>query len=117
MAHNNRIGAEWERAVAKFLRRWFPNATRRADPMYSPDKGDIAGVPGWVIECKDHGAITLSEYMDQAEKAAARAGVNRFVAVVKRRRKGIEKAYAVLPLEQWAEVAFYEWLAMDDHAA
>lgn len=51
------------------------------------DQGDIAGIPGVVIECKAERAITLSSYVDETEKERTNNGARLGVAWIKRRGK------------------------------
>jgi hypothetical protein len=68
------------------------------------DKGDIAGLPGWTLECKAEKQIGLAAYVDEARVEAANAGTRRFAAIVKRRQKGVSEAYVIMPLSQFAEM-------------
>lgn len=75
-------GTKAESAVVAFLRQaGFPHAERRT-MRGSRDTGDIAGLPGIVIEVKDHAKMTLAEWVDEAHQE----GLNEFDA--QRARKG-----------------------------
>jgi len=94
-------GTSFETAVVRYLNEHgFPYAERRA-LRGTDDRGDIAGVPGVMFECKAVRTITLAQFMDevkvQTKNAAARIGV----AVVKRRQKSVGEAYVVMTLEQF----------------
>jgi hypothetical protein len=98
-ARSRRIGPEFERAVADYLRDGgLPHADRRVKTG-AKDKGDIGGVPGWTLECKNEKSISLAGYVDEAQVEAGNAGTDRYAAVVKRRGKGVRHAYVVMPLE------------------
>ena len=43
--------------------------------------------------------------MDEAQREARNADVGRYVAVIKRRMRGVDEAYAVMPLWLWAAIA------------
>lgn len=96
-------GARWERDVIGFLSRWWPMLERRKARGPGKDRGDLIGIPRTVIECKDQGQATLGTFMGQAERAMANANASRFVVVLKRRHHNVSKAYAIQPLDQWAE--------------
>lgn len=66
-------GTAWEsKIVAALNAAHWPHAERRA-LNGSTDRGDITGIPGVVIEAKDHNRITLAEFVDQANIEAANA--------------------------------------------
>lgn len=104
MSHPSKIrGTRWESAVRDWLNaRGF--ATFRPALHGAQDKGDIFGVEDWTIQCKDVAKIDLAGAVDDARQQAANAATPFFVAVVKRRRRGVGEAYAVMPLEVWERV-------------
>jgi hypothetical protein len=105
MSKQRAKGTMFETAVAQFLREnGFPHAERRAlSGTY--DKGDLTGMPGLVIECKNHKELSFSEWLRETEVERQNADADFGVLVVKRR--GIWDAgqsYAVLPLEAMARL-------------
>ena len=93
-------GSAHERAVAQYLReRGYDKAQRRFGAGQQFDTGDVTGVKGVVIECKDQRKHELAVWADETlcEKLNARADIG--VLVVKRLRKPITHAYAILSLE------------------
>lgn len=97
-------GPQFEKDVVEFLRSaGFPNAERRVQGGVN-DKGDIAGVAGWVIETKRIKAADLGEGMNEAQREAKNAGVGRYAYVKKRRQKPTSEAYAIVPLWLLAEL-------------
>lgn len=96
-------GTNFETAIVTYLKPHFPMVERRA-LAGSLDKGDIAGVPGWVLEAKDCKTITLSSFVDEAMIEKENAGSPFGAAVVKRRGKNVSQAYVVMPLEQFVEL-------------
>jgi len=63
-----RKGTAWESAIVDFLRRHgHPNAERRALGG-AKDRGDIAGIPGMVIEAKAAKTILLGPWLDETEQ-------------------------------------------------
>ncbi len=95
-------GTAFETAVVNFLKTRWPGVERRA-LAGNKDKGDIQGIPGWALECKNTAAITLATFVDEALVEARNAGVQFGAAIIKRRGKGVSQAYVVMTLEQWVE--------------
>lgn len=78
-------GRAWEKAIVDYLRlRGWPHAERRRLEG-SRDRGDIAGIPGVVIEAKNTKAISLAEFLDEAELEAMNDGAAYGAAWIKRR--------------------------------
>lgn len=95
-------GTAWESAVVEYLRaHGQPYAERRA-LAGTADKGDIAGVPGVMVECKAEREITLAAYAEEVRVQTANAGASIGVAVVKRRNRGPADSYVVMSLAQFA---------------
>jgi Holliday junction resolvase len=95
---SKRKGTSHEVAVVEFLKaNGFEWAERRALAGVN-DRGDIAGIPGVVIECKNEARIDLAGYVDELEVEKRNAGVTTGFVVVKRRNKSIERAYVVCEL-------------------
>jgi hypothetical protein len=87
MSASKRKGTAWESAVVQFLREnGVPHAERRA-LNGNTDRGDVAGIPGVVIECKNERAVALASYADETEKERANDGAAVGVAWIKRRGK------------------------------
>jgi hypothetical protein len=101
MSHPSKVkGTRWESAVRDWLVERGRNVFRPA--LHGAlDKGDLFGVDDWTIQCRDTAKIDLAGAVDDARAQAANAGTRFFVAIVKRRRKGVAEAYAVMPLEVW----------------
>jgi hypothetical protein len=86
MSKARAIGTRWESAIVDYLRQWWPAVERRA--MHGAnDKGDIAGLPGVVIEAKSVKTITLAAFVDEAKVEARNAGANIGAVWIKRRGK------------------------------
>lgn len=90
-------GTSWETAVVDFLRaNGYPNAERRA-LSGNNDKGDVAGIPGVVIEAKNCRQINLAAFIDEARVEAINADAAFGVAWVKRRgRTSAGEGYVVM---------------------
>lgn len=110
-AANKRRGASWELDLLKFLRARGYDAERLRLAGLR-DEGDlvlkVGGLP-YVIEAKNEKSINLSSYVQEAELEAhnyAKARLIKtpnFVSIVKRRSHGVDKAYVVMPLDQWLD--------------
>lgn len=98
-----RKGSTFERRVADYLARWWEFADRRVKTG-AKDKGDIAGIPGWTLECK-YGVRDLSAGVNEARVEAVNAGTRWWAAVIRKPGAVIERSYVVLDLEEWAELA------------
>lgn len=86
MSAERKKGTAWESAIVRALRAaGFAGVERRA-LNGSTDKGDITGLPDFVIEAKDQNRITLAEWVDEAEREARNAG--ELYGVVWAHRKG-----------------------------
>jgi hypothetical protein len=71
-------GTRWESAVVAFLSEHFPYIERRTQAGAN-DRGDVAGLPGVVIECKSAKRYELGQWLKEAHtektNAAARLGL------------------------------------------
>ncbi len=108
MTHTNpskEKGSRFEVEVVEYLRaNGFPHVERRAMRGIR-DTGDVSGLPGWVLELKNCRAMSLGEWVAEAEKEAKNAGFGAFWAVVhKRRQKSAAGAYVTLSLATFAEL-------------
>ena len=111
MTNRNKVkGSQFERDVVAYLRANGHQYAERAYGAGRPDgRGDIDGIPGWTLELKNHRALELSAWQDEAEREREN-GRRRFAAVVfKRRNKPVADAYVLLSLSTFAEL-----LAEDD---
>lgn len=78
-------GTAWESAICTYLRdRGWPYVERRT-LSGSKDRGDIAGIPGLVIEAKSTKTVALGAYLDEANTEALNDGANLGVVWLKRR--------------------------------
>jgi hypothetical protein len=81
-------GTHAESAVVGYLvTHGFPEAERRA-LNGTKDRGDIAGIPGVVIEVKAHATFELASWLDEALREGANANAPISVVWHKRRSKG-----------------------------
>lgn len=90
-------GTAWESAIVEYLRdNGVPYAERRAlGGAY--DRGDIAGVPGVVIEAKSASRVDLAGWVAEAETERANDGAAHGVVWAKRARKsGAGEGYVIM---------------------
>jgi hypothetical protein len=102
---NHERGKAFERAVVEVLRaHGHPYAERALRLGAHADRGDIAGVPGFLIDTKDCAEHKLACWIDELVVEAERCGGLAPALVLKRRGKHPERAYVVLELATFAEV-------------
>lgn len=86
MSRSKQKGTQWEREVVEYLRRsGFPHAERRS-LNGAKDRGDVAGCPGLVVECKNAKTVTLAAWLDEAN--VERANDHADLGVVWHHRRG-----------------------------
>ncbi len=86
MSRSRAKGTAWETAIVDYLRgTGAPHAERRAQAG-TKDRGDIAGLPGVVIEAKSAARLELGAWLAEAE--AERANDGAALAVVWHKRRG-----------------------------
>jgi hypothetical protein len=107
VASPRKIGTAWESAVVSHLNyHGFPTVERRA-LHGSKDIGDLTGLPGFLIGCKNERTIRLSTYMDELQVQKGNlvrgGGVVPF-EVVKRRGQSPGRAYVVVELDEFLPV-------------
>jgi hypothetical protein len=91
-------GTRFESEAVEYLNEnGFPTAERRS-LNGALDKGDIVNVPEWTLECKNRKALDFAGAVDEAAAEAVNARTPFFAAIVKRPRKNVREAYAVMPL-------------------
>jgi hypothetical protein len=97
-------GDAWERAVVAELRACgHPHAERAYRLGVHDDRGDVNGIVGWLLECKDCARHELGVWMDEAKSEAERNAVTPAL-VVKRKRAPASRAYVVLELATFARL-------------
>jgi hypothetical protein len=90
-----------ETAVAQYLQNTWPAVERRV-LSGAQDKGDIAGVPGCVVEVKNQKSYKISEWMRETEAERKNAGSDIGLLVIKPNGVGVSK------VDQW-------WVVVDLH--
>ena len=104
MNPSKRKGTAFETSVVRYLNdHGYPHAERRA-LTGNQDRGDIAGIPDFALECKAVQSIALAQFVDEATREANNAGVPYGAAIIKRRQKNVDQAYVVMTLAQFVEL-------------
>ena len=97
-------GTRFETDIVNYLNtNGYPHAERRA-LAGNTDRGDIAGIPGIVIEAKATKALTLGPHLDETETERQNAQADYGALVWKRPRKPIHAAAVILPLDQFVQL-------------
>lgn len=86
MNTSRKRGTAWESKIVEFLAEQWPHVERRA-MKGAHDRGDIAGLPGLVIEAKAEARVRLAEWLAEAQAEGVTAAARVAVAWVKRRGK------------------------------
>lgn len=103
MSKERRKGTYFENRVVGFLRDRFPSVERRVMGGVN-DRGDIAGIPGWVLEVKNHKAINLAGFCDEAKRECANDNARFWAVVANRKNHRIDDAYVIMSLSQFREI-------------
>jgi hypothetical protein len=97
-------GTAFETDIVNYCLAWGLPDARRVALAGSTDKGDICPCAGVVIEAKNTQSIDLAGALDQAELEAENAGAALGIAVIKRRNRGVNAAYAVVSLDAMVRI-------------
>lgn len=96
-------GTQWESAICTYLNGEGWLYVERRTLSGATDKGDIAGIPGIVIEAKSCKSITLASFLDEAKKERDNDNADLGVAWIKRHGKSSPAdGYVVLDGAQFA---------------
>lgn len=104
MSASKAKGTKFETAVVDFLRGHGHRYVERRALRGARDCGDLVGFPGWTLELKNHAAMDLAGWMDEAQKEAINDGGYRHAVIHKRRGKNVREAYVTLPLWVFADL-------------
>lgn len=103
MSTARRKGSAFARDVCQYLAESLGLPVERRVDGGTKDRGDVAGVPGWVLEAKACRQLDLAGWMEEALKEAANDGAPFYAVVAKRRMRGVQQSYVVMPLEIFAQ--------------
>ena len=102
---SRRKGAAYETEVVRYLRGTGVIHAQRALPGGHLAGGDITGMPGQVIECKNQQRLELGPWLDQMLTEMGEVNADRGVLVVKRRGwPDVPDHYAVTTVEQYVDL-------------
>ena len=102
MSKSKQKGTLAETAVVDYLRQTFPAVERRALAGVN-DKGDIANLPGCVVEVKNQRSYKIHEWMKETEIERVNADEEIGILVIKPNGIGVSRVsdwWAVVPLSQ-----------------
>lgn len=103
MSAARRKGTAAETAVVRYLQARGWTHTERRALNGNQDRGDVAGIPGVVLEVKACKQITLAAWVDELETEITNDQADTGAVIVKRRgTTDPGRWYAVLPLERLA---------------
>lgn len=102
MSASKRKGTAFETEVCRYLHDEHGLPVERRALKGTRDCGDVAGLPGFVLELKCCRAMELAVWADEAMKEAANDGAPYYAVVHKRRGKNVSQAYVTMPLEIFA---------------
>lgn len=88
MSKAKQKGTLAETAVADYLKQTFPAVERRTLSGKN-DKGDIAGVPGCVVEVKNQRSYKIHEWMKETETERLNADAELGILVIKPNGVGV----------------------------
>ena len=100
-----RKGSGFERDVVAYLQaNGHPFAERAYGAGRPDDRGDIDGIVGFTIECKNHARLELAAWCDEAALERENGRRAFWAVIFKRKQKPISAAYVVLDLATFAEL-------------
>ena len=99
-------GDKAERDVAGYLAaHGFPYAERAYGAGRPDDVGDIDGIPGVVVEVKNHKTITIPAWLNELETEMFNANARHGAVIAKRRGStDVGDWYAILPAVAWSRL-------------
>lgn len=96
---SKRKGSSFERSIVDYLKKEGWKHAERRLAGDTKDRGDIAGVPGFVWEAKNEKRIDLAGYVKELEIEVANDKADCGAVVVKRRgTTNVGDCYAVMPV-------------------
>ena len=101
---NKAKGSRWESEVRDYLTEHTGHRVERLPAGAKYDRGDLAGIPGVAIECKNEQRHDLAGWVEEATVEAANVGGGVLPVVIsKRRGKGAADGYVIMPVWAWVE--------------
>ena len=84
----NERGTRWETAIVSYLRSEGAVQVERRARTGAKDRGDLAGLPGVVVEAKNAQRTELAAWLSEAKREANHDGADIGVVWAHRRGKG-----------------------------
>lgn len=101
---NKQRGDRWEREVVDLMQAAGLTYVERAyGAGRHDDRGDLDGLPRWIVDCKDHAQHDFPGWLDSIHGKKRRAD-DYGAAIVKRRRRPAHEGYVVLRLDDFARL-------------
>jgi hypothetical protein len=106
MTHPSKVkGSRWEAVVRDYLAESLGVRVERIPAGAGADRGDLTGIDGICVECKDQQKLELAGWVVEAEREASNVSADTLpVVIAKRRMRPVEDAYAIMPLWAWTEL-------------
>lgn len=97
-------GTATETTFVTWLRQWVPHAERRR-LHGNADRGDIAGLPGVVLEVKSGARVAIAQWLAELETEIDNDQADTGAVIVRPpKQPGPDNWYAVMPLPLWREL-------------
>lgn len=116
MSASKAKGTAAEREVVRYLQAWWPAAERRA-LSGNKDRGDVAGIPGVVVEVKAAERPAMAAWKVETVQEMRNAGADHCLLVVKRKYKPVAEWDAYFPTWRLGELLEREISRVEGHAA
>ena len=101
---NRQKGYSFEKEATDYFRdNGFKQAARTRSGS-DKDRGDISGVGSWVIQCKNRKNVALPAWWRETEEQAKNHYTRNYCLLIKRWRKPISDAYAVVPFRLFVKL-------------
>ena len=105
MSKQKQKGTAAETAVVNWLKTKGRKHVERRSLNGTNDRGDIAGIPGVVLEVKNHQRMALSEWLEEMLVEVKNDNADTGVVIHKRRgTTNVGNWYATMTVEQWHEL-------------
>lgn len=106
-AKNKRMGYEFEVDSVGFLIDEYPEAERNGNRYGNKDRGDIGGIPGWTLQCKNVKTDQWAKWFVATAKQAVHNSSRWWAVVRKARGHNVREALFVMPFWQGKELMIH----------
>lgn len=100
---SKRKGTDWENAVVALLNEEGIPCERRVQHG-KLDEGDVAGIPDWVLELKNHGTLHLAGWLKELAAEQQNASALFGAVIIKQRGKATDQAYVLTSMDVLLEL-------------